>query len=414
MLAAALLVLVLQRYWVPDYLQAAVTFMLVAGSYAAADALQPESGLMAVTVMGITLANQRRVDIHAIIEFKEQLRTLLLSSLFVLLGARLRLADLQRIGPEILLFVAVLILVVRPASVWLASIGCNLQRAERLFLMWMAPRGIVAAAVASVFALALEEKGYTQARLLVPITFAVIVGTVLVYGLTAGRIARRLGLSDANPQGVMIVGAGRLCRAVAKTLSDLGLRAVLVDTNRDHVRAARLTGLEAYHGSILASQLLDEIDLARIGRLLALTSSDEVNALAVRRFTRVFGRAEVYQLAPELGPGGRRQIEEHMCGRCLFTQDASFFRLEAMITNGALLKATRMTDMFDFAAFAALYGADTIPLFVLTEAGVLKVVSAEQRLDPRPGQTLIALVPSRQPRDEAGGSPVVDTGSKDA
>ena len=141
------------------------------------------------------MASQNVVTVRHIVEFKENLRVLLISALFVILAARLPISDPVYSDPGSLLFLAVLILVVRPASVALSTIGTFLTWRERVFLGFMAPRGIVAAAVASIFSLELMELGYPGAEKLAPVMFLVIVGTVALYGLGAGRVARWLGVA---------------------------------------------------------------------------------------------------------------------------------------------------------------------------------------------------------------------------
>ncbi|MCH6551717.1 MAG: cation:proton antiporter, partial [Planctomycetes bacterium] len=172
------LAVILRYFWVPGNLENAVSLMFVVGVYTVAHAVQPESGLLAAVVMGVTLANQRLVDVRHIVEFKENLRVLLISSLFILLAARLEINDLLDIGWGGLLFVVILI-VIRPLAVGLSTLGCGLSWKELAFISVMAPRGIVAAAVASVFALRLAEQGHEEASLLVPLTFLTIIGTVL-------------------------------------------------------------------------------------------------------------------------------------------------------------------------------------------------------------------------------------------
>jgi NhaP-type Na+/H+ or K+/H+ antiporter len=396
LVAAGVLTLLMHRYWVPDFLQNAVSLMLVVAAFTGANLLQHESGLLAVTVMGIALANQKYADIKHIVEFKENLRVLLISSLFILLAARLEPDDLSGVALRGAVFVAVLVLVARPLAAFICTIRSGLPRTERLFLAWMAPRGIVAAAVSSVFAIRLQEQGYVNAELLVPITFIVIIGTVAIYGLTAPLAAYRLGVADPNPQGVLLVGAYGWARALATLLQEKGFRVLLVDSNRENVAAARMAGLPTYAGSVLAEYAIAEMRLGGIGRLLALTSNDWVNTLAVQRFTSVFGKAECYQLPPQKEPAGKQTLHKHLHGRWLFATGLTKAALEQRFTAGDTLKATPLSDEFDFAAFESLYGESAVPLFVITESGRLKVITAEETAQPRPGQTLISLV--REPQ----------------
>lgn len=392
LLAAGLLTLLIYRYWIPDFLQSAVSLMLVVAVFTGANRVQPESGLLAVTVMGIALANQRLANVRHIVEFKENLRVLLISSLFILLAARLRPSDLAGVGAGGLLTVALLVVFARPLAVFLSTLRSTLSGKERLFLGWMAPRGIVAAAVSSVFALRLEEMGYANAHLLVPITFIVIIGTVSIYGLTSPLVAHRLGVADPDPQGILLVGARGWVRALASLLQAKGYRVLLVDSNRANVAAARMAGLPTYAGSILAEYAVAEMSLGGVGRLLAVTPNDWVNALAVQRFTGVFGRAACYQLPPQQEPEGRQALHKHLQGRWLFAAGITDAVLEQRFAQGATVKATPLSEEFDYAAFQSLYGETAVPLFVISEAGRLTVVTADQSPRPLPGQTLISLV----------------------
>ncbi|MFH1746850.1 MAG: sodium:proton antiporter [Planctomycetota bacterium] len=392
LIAAMLLTFLLHRYWIPDFLQNAVSLMLVVTVFTLANHGQRESGLLAVTVMGITLANQKLANVRHIVEFKENLRVLLLSALFIVLAARLELRDVTAVLLPGILFVLILVLVARPLAVYFSTIGAKLSVKERLFLAWMAPRGIVAAAVASLFALYLEKQsGFEEARLLVPITFLVIIGTVAIYGLTSPLVARWLGVADPNPQGVLLTGAHGWARSLAATLQSKGFAVLLVDSNRANIAAARMEGLTTYSGSVLAEYAVDEMSLGGIGRLLAVTPNDWVNVLAVQRFTRHFGHASCYQLAPHDEPHGQQHRHKHMHGRWLFGEKQTFTTLTRRFADGARFKATPLTESFDYDAFCELYGDTAIPLMVITNNGRLRILTADEQPKPVPGQTLISL-----------------------
>ena len=187
-LSAVVLLQMLRRYWVPDYLQNPIVLAYVLLLFAFSNHLQPESGLVTVTLLGVMLANQRVVAIRHVVEFKENLRVLLISTLFIVLASRLELTleTFSTLGWRSILFVALLILVVRPASVLLATFGAGLSWQERTFLAWIHPRGIVAAAVSSLFALEIvrvlgaEHPLAAEAERFELITFFVIIATVCV------------------------------------------------------------------------------------------------------------------------------------------------------------------------------------------------------------------------------------------
>ncbi|MDH5643890.1 MAG: sodium:proton antiporter, partial [Gemmatimonadota bacterium] len=251
LLCAWILVVVLEKFWVPDFLQSPVTLGLVMVAFSAADAVLPDAGLLAVTVMGSALASQKRVPVERITQFKENLRVLLISGLFVILAARLPLADPVYTDPRSILFVGFLILVIRPAGVFLSTIGTKLTFKERVFISWMAPRGIVAAAVASVFALELHEIGYEGGDRLASIVFMVIIVTVALYGLTAGPLAKWLGVALTKREGLFIVGASPWVVRLAEVLKEKGIPVSLVDSNWNNVRAAKKIGLRADYANVL-------------------------------------------------------------------------------------------------------------------------------------------------------------------
>jgi NhaP-type Na+/H+ or K+/H+ antiporter len=391
--AAGVVVLLMKKYWVPDFLQNAMALMLLVVSFTVSNLLQPESGLMTATVMGLVLANQKIVHIRDIIEFKENLRVLLISGLFVVLAARVQIADLGKFGlTSTLIFLVIIIFVARPASVALSTFGSRLTWRERFFLSCMAPRGIVAAAVSSVFALRLAQTDLPQAGVLVPLTFVVIGSTVALYGLTASPVARWLKLAEPNPQGVLIVGAHPFARAIAKALHEAEFRVLVVDTNRSDIYAARMDGLPTFHAHILSEYFLDKVNLGGIGRMLALTSNDEINSFSSLQFEEAFGRAEVYQLLAEgEEEGDRDTVAHHLHGRHLFGSGMTYNALQQRFRDGAKIKKNLLTEEFDYEAFQSMYGNNAVPLFLIDKNGYLEVFTTDVTLSPKPGQKLISL-----------------------
>lgn len=387
-IGAAVIVLAIRYHLLPDSLDNAVSLTLVIVVFTISNAVQEESGLLAVTVMGVALANQSVVHVHHLVEFKENLRVLLISCLFIVLAAKLELKHLSEIAsPGVVEFVLLLFLVVRPTAVWLSTYRSKLSRNERLFMAFLAPRGIVAAAVASVFALRLAQGDppHPEADRLVAVTFLVIIATVAVYGLAAGPLALRLGLSDKNPQGVLLVGAHPLARMLAKALQEVGLRVLLVDSNRENVDLATADGLEGVLESILDEHAHDDLDLGGLGRMLALTPNDEVNTLATQRFLEIFGRRELYQLTGKHGPVSNTR------SRTLFAADASMAALYQQCEKGASVNVTSLKTADEFSEMKSVYGRYLVPLFVLRSSGVLEVFTVDRVPTPTKGDTLISL-----------------------
>lgn len=393
LVGAFLLVIVFRRFLVPDELNNLFVLAVVIAVFTGADFAQEESGLFAVTVMGIAVASQRVTPVHHIMEFNETLRVMLISGLFILLAARLepgRLADIALPG---LGFVALLVLFVRPLVVALSTLRSGLGWRDRVFLAWLAPRGIVAAAVSSIFAIRLAETGATEAEnILVPVTFLVIITTIALYGSTAGWLARRLGLSDSDPQGVLFIGAPRWARQIAEELMEHHYRVVMVDTDRANIVAARLAGISTYYGNALSERVLEEIDLSGIGRVIAITSNDEANALAAEHFARILGRREAFQLMPaESQDGSRRGTSSRFLARRAFGSH-TYTDFERWQRENAVIRATHLTEAFDLAALRERYEFGAVPLFLIHESGRLEVFSEDGGLAAEPGDVVVSLV----------------------
>lgn len=392
-LFAWLLVVLIRKYWVPDFLQETVTLSLVIAAYLISELIQPESGLFSATLMGIIMANQKYVSVKHILEFKENLRVLIISVLFIILSARLNLSSFESLSGTIFIFLAILVFIARPLSVFLSTIRSGLSVREKLFLSWVAPRGIVAAAVASIFALRLSDAGIENSEVLIPITFTVIVGTVAIYGLTSAPVARWLKVAESDSQGILIVGSHPWALEIAKIIKENGFQVVIVDTNRRDVLRARMAGIQAVHGSVLSEQVVEEIHLSGIGKLLALTSNDEVNSLAVLHFTELLDRQELYQLVPyQTEKGGEQNFSpKHLRGRFLFSESMYYSDLRKRFYSGAVIKSTKLTKDFTFEDFKSHYDDQATPLFLINENKELMVITTDKPIKPKPGQTIIAM-----------------------
>lgn len=380
----------IKRYLVPDYLQSPIALMFLALVYVGADHIQAESGLLAATVMGMVLANIPGVSVKAILAFKENLQVLLIGTLFILLGARLKLEEIMAIGVDELLFLAVLIVVVRPAAALVSLLGTELTWRERLMAAWIAPRGIVAATVAAIFALQLREAGYASGPRFTSIMFLTIFGTIAVYGLSARPVARLLGVMQRDPQGALFVGAHAVAQTLAQALKDEGFETLLVDTNRGHIAAARMAGLRALQANALSDAIAED-EMEGIGMLLAVTPNNSVNALIAVRFGEIFGKENVFQLAPPSEDEGGAPLPVHLRGRFLFAKGQTYDFLAERVALGAYVKKTRLSDQFSFEDFQKTRPAGTTPLFLITAARELRPFALDATLRPAPGDTIVSL-----------------------
>jgi len=387
---AFVLVQFLKRNWIASFLETAVAMMAVLTAFALSNVLRPESGLMAVTVMGILLANQKQANINHITSFKEELGVLLLSSLFIVLAARVDLNALLQVVWQEVAFLVVIILIARPLSVFISTLFSKMPLKEKLFISAMAPRGIVAVAVASLFAIELSTAGFAEAEQLVNITFTVVVGTVLFYSLIAPPLAKKLAITQEQPQGTLIVGAHHWARQIAAAIQDAGIDVWLVDINGRHIVNATFAGLSAFQDSIMADGILDDLPMECTGRLLALTNNSELNALAALRFSDWLGHDNVYQLAPARH-GVSQAITEQLRGRILFREGMIFNELDKQYFQGAQVVLIK-ENAVDTLAPCAGEGTFVLLLFVITSDGRLLVSTADNPLTPRPDQAAIFLL----------------------
>ncbi|NQD91536.1 sodium:proton antiporter, partial [Pseudomonas sp. CrR25] len=349
---------VLRRQWLPDYLHNLAVLATVLGAFIASNEVMHESGLLAVTLMGMWLANMKGVDVRHILHFKENLSVLLISGLFILLAARLDLGALLALGPAVLLLLAVIQFVARPLNVALSTFGSSLNWRERALLAWIAPRGIVAAAVSAIFAIRLSEAGHAGAELLVPLTFAVIIGTVVLQSATARPLASLLRVAEPAPSGFLIVGANPVARTLGKALQQLGSRVLLTDSSWENIRAARMDNLPTYFGNPASQHAEAHLDLVGIGHLLALSPAGELNTLASMRFRHEFGHRRLFSLAS--GQESRRTdkhraSDEHR-GRPLGSQALTYPHAASRLAQGAELYSTTLTDGFAWSDYQALHG----------------------------------------------------------
>ena len=300
-IAAYGLYFLLKRDLVPHYLLNVFVLALVLMVFTVSDAVVHESGLLSVVVMGMVLGNLDVPRFQEIANFKESITVLLISILFILLAANITLEQLRLLlDPRCwLLFAGVL--AVRPLAVLASTVGSELSLSEKLYVGWLGPRGIVAAGIASVFGLRLEEIGFPGSEYIVPLVFMVVLGTVLLTATTAKPLARLSGIILDSASGILIVGANGAARLLAKYLQGNGRRVVLVDNSRHNVAAAQAEGLEASVANVYNDTLEERLELSDIGYLYAMTASPEVNSFAVRRYAKLFGENGAYRLitAPE-------------------------------------------------------------------------------------------------------------------
>jgi len=319
--------------------------------------------------------------------------------LFIILAARLDFAQLAQLGWGALGVLLIMQFVARPLKIAVSTWGSSLNWRERAMLAWIAPRGIVAAAVAALFSLQLQQRGFEQASALVPMTFIVIIGTVALQSITARLVATGLGVAEPEPKGFLIVGSSSLAREIAKALHKHDVHVLMADTSWNNIRAAMMDNLPTFFGKVVSEYADQRLDLVGIGQLLALSSVHEENVLAAMRYRTEFGSANIYTLQVISEKEGDTKTGKPPVGRIAFGKDVSFTSLSKMLGEGATVRSTGITDEFTFDDYNQKYSERAVPLFAISPSGKLHVYTAGDDLEPASGWTLISLV--HEPKNES-------------
>ena len=337
----------LDRGVIREDLKSPVMLAAVLGVYALSEMIAHESGLLAVTTMGMVLANAQTKSLEDIRHFKEQISTLLIAFLFIVLSARLELEDLRALLGWPAVLIALIVFVVRPIVVFASTAGSGLPFNERLLIGWIAPRGVVAAAVAGAFAPRLTEAGY-DAHLLVPIVFGVILATVTLHGLSIRPLARKLGLAVKPGNGILVVGASTWAVDLARALARADAFVAMADTRYRRVTRARQEGLEVHFGDVLSEETALEFPFERISWVLAATADDSYNSLVCVSFAREFGRDRVLQLTPPQGFGSAKgkEVKAHMTGNTPWAEDGVYQGIAERFWRGVTFKVTQTSEQF--------------------------------------------------------------------
>lgn len=286
------------RDLIPEEMRNLVVLGMVIVVFAVSNWVQSETGILAVTVAGFGLGILNPSGLREIEAFKGQLTTLMVSILFILLAARLDLHAIWYLGLPGLAVLLVVLFVIRPVNVFISSYKSLLSLREKLFLSWVAPRGIIAAAVASLFADTLknstefsQQAGYVES-----LTFLIIAGTVFFQGATARLIGKLLKVVEPDPNGIVIVGANIAARYLTKSFKALGIEVLLIDSNTHLISLAKKENISAETANAISPDIIEELELSGFGKLLAMTPNEKVNILACQLWSHEFGRNNVFRI----------------------------------------------------------------------------------------------------------------------
>ncbi|MEX6633857.1 cation:proton antiporter [Hyphococcus lacteus] len=403
-----------RRGWVPEYLKPPVLLALVLVCFELANLLQHEAGLLSVTAMGVTLANSKIASINDLRLFKENITIMLVSGVFIILTANLTMDSIRSLDWSSALFLLAMLFVVRPLTVFIATIGSGLPWKERLLVGWIAPRGIVAVAVSSFFGASLVAEGYADGAKLIPLAFGMVFATVVLHGFTISPLAKALGLASRERPGVLIVGASPFSAALAAKLKDMEVPVTVADTSWRRLKPVRLANVPTYYGEILSEVTEHHMDLNRFGYLLALGGNEAHNALVATDLAPELSRAAIFQVnARGKDEEDRKALSYTLQGQTFLHSAVALDELMRRHYSGWVFQRTRLSEEYP----PEQYKKDLHPeaeIVLVMRKGGLTFASREAEVKPEIGDVVLAYIPKppdvkAEKAKENGGKDAKDT-----
>jgi NhaP-type Na+/H+ or K+/H+ antiporter len=393
-LSGYLMGIVLRNNWIPHYLVNTAVLTLMLGAFEGSNIIAHESGLLTVTIMGIWLANMKRVEVDDILEFKETLSVLLISGLFILLASRIEWSAMANLGWGSVVVLLFIMFVARPISVFISSFGTNLTWRELALLSWIAPRGIVAAAVSALFALKLEALNYAQVELLVPMVFLVIIATVVIQSLTSVKVAKMVGQRAPAPYGFLIFGGSLFSRLFAKELIAQDVTVRISDTNWESIRLARMDNIPAYYGNPMSEHADRNIELSLYGTVLVISPYKQLNPLVTYHFEHALGKGSVLGLTVNEQPkqDSHKVSESYAAKLCLFNDSVTYAKLAGYVSKGGIIKTTGLSDEFSYEDYEREYEGRSIRLCAIEPNGKVRIFTSLKNVEPKSDWRIVSLI----------------------
>ncbi|MGE0395140.1 MAG: cation:proton antiporter [Kofleriaceae bacterium] len=360
-----LVLLLRTRRLVPHGLENILALAVALVAFHLSSAIVGESGITAAIVAGIVVGNGRIRLRERIIDFSEQLTVLFVAALFVLLSADVRLDDVASLGWRGALVVAVLMLVVRPMTVFASTVRTELSFREKLYLSWIAPRGIVAAAVASLFAIELAHHGVEGGVEMRALVFVVIATTVTVQGLSASVVGRLLGVRQPERLGFLVLGGHALSRLLCRVLMDAGQRVTMIERADDVCIAARREGFHVVQGDGLDPKILETAGVHSVAHVVGMTTNEHVNYLFLQMVGEDYRGPELYVVLERADAGVTPAMARRHDMHLLFASEHDLLLWLDRARRGWLLVQKWKLDGQEDTAFAEVPDEYILPLAIV-------------------------------------------------
>lgn len=380
---------------IPEFLKSPGVFTVVIVCFTVADEIMHETGLLAVTAMGITLANMGISSVADMRHFKENMSMLLISAIFIMLTASLQVETLLEIfQPRILGYVILMMFIVRPLSIFISTIGTDLSLNEKLLAGWIAPRGIVALTVSSYFASILTDAGYEGASLITTLTFGLVFFTVVAHGFSIGWLAKKLHLSMEGRPGTIIVGSNDFTVELAKSLMKVKAPVIIVDSSWERLRMTRENGIAFYHGEMLSEQTEYHLDTTPYEYLITATEFHSYNALVCTTFMPEYGRTNVYKSSPYVMlDKNSDDIVDKIGGKVLFKEEITMDELRNRIHSGYVFRQTTITAQYGYGQYVNDRDEETVLIYILKPSGKMYYYSDDMKVTPESNDIVVSLTP---------------------
>lgn len=335
---------------VPEYLKQKTIITLVILLYALSNMLMEEAGLLAVTVFGMTLANIKLSSSSDIKNFVEHISVMMISIVFVIITATMDFNLILEMDFAAVAFLLMLIFLVRPICVFISMSFSDIQWQDKLLVSWVAPRGIVCAVTAGLIGPKLIDAGYADAKMILPITFSMIIITVVMQGFTAKTLGKKLGLMSKSG-GILLVGANKFSIALAKTLQEKEVPVMIADSSWERLREPRMADISVYFGEILSSEVDYSLNLEEYSYLITCTEKPGYNSLVQENYAHLFGRHNIFQVMVENKKDNPRHQYDHTLIANVIAEGQSYSSLNSKIAQGWELTIVGITDEYSYSQF---------------------------------------------------------------
>ncbi|MDI6653773.1 sodium:proton antiporter [Gluconobacter japonicus] len=380
------------RDMMPEILKTPVLISMALVIFTACNLEMEGAGLVAVTIFGMALTNLHIPGVAELRRIKESMVVLVVSVLFILLTADLHREVLKHLSIPILMLTLVVLFVVRPVGIFFSTLGTSMPWKERLFVGWIAPRGIVAAAVAGAAGIRLKETGYQSADLIMPAVFAVIAVTMILHGFSLRPIARALKLTLSNDPAIAILGASGWSVDLAACLHREGIPILLVDNRSSALMPAAQMDIPVLRTELLSQHGQEALEERPADYLIATTGDGIYNGMICGHLAPAMGRERVFQISPGVARlDFYHGLSRDSRGKVLGEPAWNYTLFDTLFEQGWRFMSRVATD-----ANAGGFGTDDNRLDILvSRRTAILIRSAEDptTIVPMPGDLMISMVP---------------------